>query len=187
MAQDDHLRTAAAAVLARQERKAHPRGFWQEGLWWPDPEERRSCCEAIQPTPANKQALDSHCRSQTHVAQLFDVSARALRRAAGLVRRERATAPGAPPGIESLFAAAQVLLRDAKAALDLELGQLAPLLDAELGAGVETLANLLAAIETTQKRLALVRHLVEMCRGAQRAEQVSRQAAHSVALKVGGE
>ncbi len=171
-----------AAVLARHERKEHPRGAWQNGLWWPDPQERRACCETIQPTPANKQALESHCRSQAHIAQLFGVSGPALRRAALAVRRQRARASrpfeppaGSPAVMKPLLAATWIALQNAKAALCLELERLAPLLDPELAAEAETLADLLAEIEKVAKRLVLVRQLVEMCREARAAEQVYRQ------------
>lgn len=183
-ARDARLQEAVAVVLARQERKEHPRGTWQGGLWWPDPEERRACCETIRPTPANKQALESHCRSQAHVAHLFGVPGRALRRAALEIRRERAAAArlaGAEPpagsrgALEGLLLSAQTALENAKTDLRVELGRLSPLLDRELAAEAETLTELLAVTGNLEKHLELFRRLVEMCREAQSAEQAYRQ------------
>ncbi len=58
---------------ARSTRKTQPEGSWQDGLWCPSESERRACCEGIRPTAANRQALESHCRSQSHVASLYGV------------------------------------------------------------------------------------------------------------------
>jgi len=117
------LHQAVAVALARELRKEHPEGDWQDGLWYPSPEERRSCCEKLAPSPGNKQALESHCRSKAHIANLFDVPVPDLKRAVLSARRERALAPalvaGRPPqevaaGIEALAASSQVALRNAK-------------------------------------------------------------------------
>ncbi len=97
-APEGRLRLALEAFLARESRAQGPEGEWREGLWFPSGNERRPCCEDLQPTPANKQALESHCRSAAHVAALFDVPVLALRRA---LRRARITEEGAgsqPPG-----------------------------------------------------------------------------------------
>ncbi|HEV7670708.1 MAG TPA: hypothetical protein VGS22_19485 [Thermoanaerobaculia bacterium] len=69
----ERLRLAIEAFYARSTRKAHPEGYWQDGLWYPSASERRTCCEGFRPTPANRQALESHCRSQSHVAALYSV------------------------------------------------------------------------------------------------------------------
>ena len=69
----ERLRLAIEDFYSRRTRKSHPEGFWQEGLWYPSPNERRACCEAIHPTAANRQALESHCRTQNHVAALYGV------------------------------------------------------------------------------------------------------------------
>ena len=87
-APEGRLRLALEALLAREAREQGPEGEWRDGLWFPSPSERRPCCESIQPTPANKQALESHCRSAVHVAALFEVPALELRRA---LRRARYT------------------------------------------------------------------------------------------------
>ena len=69
----ERLRVARDEFFARVARKSHPAGDWQDGLWEPAPQEVRPCCAAIRPSTANRQALESHCRSQAHVAALFEV------------------------------------------------------------------------------------------------------------------
>jgi hypothetical protein len=73
------LREATAVAVAREQREACPEGEWRDRLWYPSPEERRACCEKIHPCEANRQALESHCRTQAHVAQLYSVPLAALR------------------------------------------------------------------------------------------------------------
>ncbi len=87
------LGLALEAFLARESRAQGPEGEWREGLWCPSSNERRPCCEGLQPTLANKQALESHCRSAAHVAALFEVPVLDLRRA---LRRARITQEAAP-------------------------------------------------------------------------------------------
>lgn len=87
------LRLALEALLAREAREQGPEGEWRDGLWFPSPSERRPCCDGLIPTPANKQALESHCRSAVHVAALFDVPVLELRRA---LRRARYTKNESP-------------------------------------------------------------------------------------------
>jgi hypothetical protein len=87
-ASEARLEEAAHAAVAREKRREAPRGAWQDGLWLPAGEERRPCCEAIAPpTLANRQALENHCRSQAHVAQLFAVPLPALRQRVRELRR----------------------------------------------------------------------------------------------------
>lgn len=80
------LQQAARVALARDARTESPDGEWEDGLWLPSPQERRPCCEGVVPSPANRQALESHCRTQRHVAQLFDVPLAELKSA---IRRSR--------------------------------------------------------------------------------------------------
>ncbi len=69
----ERLRLAIEDFYARTTRRGHPEGDWRDGLWYPSARERRPCCEGIQPNPGNRQALESHCRTQGHVAALHDV------------------------------------------------------------------------------------------------------------------
>lgn len=86
------LRLVLDEFLARVARKSHPEGSWTEGIWQPSAQERRSCCEAIHPSTANRQALESHCRTQGHVAALFGVALPDLKAA---VKAERVGLAGA--------------------------------------------------------------------------------------------
>lgn len=95
--EDERLDKAARVAVAREERLESPRGEWRDRLWYPAPEERRGCCEPITPTEANRQALESHCRTQAHVAQLFDVPLADLRRTAKRAREAGARAAGQRP------------------------------------------------------------------------------------------
>lgn len=92
------LGLALEAFLARESRAQGPEGEWREGLWFPSPNERRPCCEGLQPTPANKQALESHCRSAAHVAALFEVPVLDLRRALKRARIGQEAAPSPSAG-----------------------------------------------------------------------------------------
>lgn len=69
----ERLRLAIEDFYSRRARKSHPEGYWQEGLWYPSATERRACCDDIHPTLGNRQALESHCRTQSHVAALYGV------------------------------------------------------------------------------------------------------------------
>ncbi len=82
----ERLRRAIETFYARSGRQTQPDGSWQEGLWVPSAAERRACCAKIRPSPANRQALESHCRSQGHVAALFGVPLAELK---GAVREDR--------------------------------------------------------------------------------------------------
>jgi hypothetical protein len=89
------LRLALDEFFARVARRSNPEGGWEEGLWQPSPRELRACCVAIRPSTANRQALESHCRSQTHVAALFGVALSDLKAAVKAERMKRAEAPEA--------------------------------------------------------------------------------------------
>jgi len=80
------LQEAARVAIAREDRAESPRGEWRDRLWYPAADERQACCANITPTEVNRQALESHCRTRAHVAQLFDVPLLELRRA---VKRAR--------------------------------------------------------------------------------------------------
>ena len=92
------LALALEAFLARESRAQGPEGEWREGLWFPSPNERRPCCDGLQPSPGNKQALESHCRSAAHVAALYEVPVLDLRRALKRARIAQEAAPSQPAG-----------------------------------------------------------------------------------------
>jgi hypothetical protein len=80
------LREAVRTAIAREDRTESPRGEWRDRLWYPADDERQDCCENITPTEGNRQALESHCRTQAHVARLFKVPRGELRREVRLAR-----------------------------------------------------------------------------------------------------
>ena len=94
-----HLQEAARVAIAREQRAESPQGEWRARLWYPTPEERRACCEAIKPTAANRQALESHCRTQAHVARLYGVVLPELRRAVKQLRKAGVGQPAGPGGV----------------------------------------------------------------------------------------
>ncbi|HXU33096.1 MAG TPA: hypothetical protein VN851_21220 [Thermoanaerobaculia bacterium] len=77
----ERLRLAIEVFFARTTRRGHPEGEWRDGLWYPSREERQACCVGIEPTLQNRQALESHCRTQAHVAALYDVAVGELKAA----------------------------------------------------------------------------------------------------------
>jgi hypothetical protein len=77
------LEQATREVLARQSRRSHPKGKWDDNpRWWPSKDERRDCCSSIREPSGNwPWSLMQHCRTVVHVAQLYDVDESELRRA----------------------------------------------------------------------------------------------------------
>lgn len=77
----ERLRLAIEEFYSRSTRRGHPEGEWRGGLWYPSESERRTCCEGIEPSTQNRQALESHCRCQGHVATLYGVAVGELKAA----------------------------------------------------------------------------------------------------------
>ena len=79
----ERLLLAAKEYKARQERRHHPAGeFDNGGRWYPAKEERQACCEGIRsPSRAWPMSYNRHCRSVQHVASLYGVDPTELRRA----------------------------------------------------------------------------------------------------------
>lgn len=82
------LDQAVVAFVARADRTAHPDGrFDRARRWEPSGDERQDCCALIRrPSAAYPYSLMKHCRSVEHIARLFDVEARLIRRATRKVR-----------------------------------------------------------------------------------------------------
>ncbi|HXU30194.1 MAG TPA: hypothetical protein VN851_06430 [Thermoanaerobaculia bacterium] len=164
------LRLALEAFLARESRAQGPEGEWREGLWFPSNNERRPCCEGLAPTLANKQALESHCRSAAHVAALFEVPVLDLRRALKRARiaQEAAADPstGAAPArqmtnTERLARISRAALSEALATLRAEARQGAEVLK-ELGdLDEEPAGDLAATLKAAAERLKLVTQSLE--------------------------
>jgi hypothetical protein len=66
---------AAVEYLLRKWKRAHPKGHTEKGMkWYPVDEENQDCCKSIrQPSRAYPWSLMTHCRSLTHVANLYGV------------------------------------------------------------------------------------------------------------------
>lgn len=79
----DALQQACEAYVARRDRRAHPDGeFDSAGRWYPSDAEWQACCNRIRPpSRAYPYSLLVHCRTIEHVARVYGVDARALRRA----------------------------------------------------------------------------------------------------------
>lgn len=81
---DSIVVNAAREYLMRKNRTSHPSGrFDNAQRFFPDQGEHRPCCTCVRsPSRAYPYSLMTHCRSAEHVANLYDVDASALRRAA---------------------------------------------------------------------------------------------------------
>ncbi|HEV7667139.1 MAG TPA: hypothetical protein VGS22_01330 [Thermoanaerobaculia bacterium] len=163
------LRLALEAFLARESRAQGPEGEWREGLWFPSNNERRPCCEGLQPTLANKQALESHCRSAAHVAALFEVPVLDLRRALKRARVAQEAAPSQPAGApgrqmtntERLARVSRAALFEALATLRAEARQGAGVLKELADLDEEPAGDLAATLKIAAERLKLVTQSLE--------------------------
>jgi hypothetical protein len=76
------LARAASEYLNRQSRYSHPDGkFDNGGRWYPSQSEKCDCCNVRRPSRAYPYSLMLHCRTIKHVARLYGVAERDLRRA----------------------------------------------------------------------------------------------------------
>lgn len=80
---------AAEEYIARKTRKSHPDGDFDNGMrWYPSKDERCECCDYIrEPSRTWPYSLLLHCRTIGHVAELFGVDEKAVRRAAREIER----------------------------------------------------------------------------------------------------
>lgn len=74
---------AAYEYIRRRERRAHPDGsFDRGGRWYPGEGEEQPCCDRIRrPSRAWPYTLMTHCRSLPHIAALYNVDPKDVRRA----------------------------------------------------------------------------------------------------------
>ncbi len=82
IAEKTNLERAVDCYKARQERREHPEGkFDKGGRWYPSETEWQTCCGLIR-TPSRMwpYSLMKHCRSVEHVANLYSVPVKELRR-----------------------------------------------------------------------------------------------------------
>lgn len=84
-----NLNAALETFFAREARREHPSGsFDKASRWFPDAAEQQNCCHLIrQPTRAWPHSLNKHCRTAEHVANLYNVDAKALRKAINAQRK----------------------------------------------------------------------------------------------------
>lgn len=82
------LQKATQEYISRQDRVTHPNGtFDSGGRWYPSEAEEHDCCGSIRnPSRAWPLSLNKHCRSIKHVAALYGVEAKELRRAVKAAR-----------------------------------------------------------------------------------------------------
>jgi hypothetical protein len=85
------VQLAAAEYIARQDRKHHPHGkFDNGGRWFPSDFEERNCCAGIrQPSRSWPYSLMTHCRTMEHVANMYGVEIKLLRKAVAAARAEQ--------------------------------------------------------------------------------------------------
>jgi len=106
-AEPELLQQAADLLEARQKGTDEPAGSWVDRIWLPSEEERRPCCDGLEPDRLkDPQKLRNHCRTLLHVATRFGVDSRLLRvevrrrregRGGGAKGRRAAPAPGRRP------------------------------------------------------------------------------------------
>lgn len=89
---DPVILAAAQTFIDRSDRLEHPHGqFDNARRWYPDAGERCECCEHIRrPSRGYPFSWMKHCRSAVHLANLYDVDATLLRRAARQLRAAEA-------------------------------------------------------------------------------------------------
>ncbi len=83
---DEKLQLAVETYLNRKSRVVHPEGkFDGKKRFYPTLDEKRTCCDSIRfPSAAYPFSWLVHCRTMIHVACLFDVEVKDLRRAVKL-------------------------------------------------------------------------------------------------------
>lgn len=81
---------AAKVFIARQNRRNHPDGeFDKQGRWYPSDGESCGCCSSVRsPSRAWPYSYMIHCRTAKHIANLYGVSERELKREAKSIRQE---------------------------------------------------------------------------------------------------
>lgn len=85
---------AVTAFLARQDRTQHPDGKPDKGgRWYPSDAEYQLCCDKIRrPSRSYPWSYMVHCRTAEHVANLFEVDVKDVRKAARKVRPPKTAA-----------------------------------------------------------------------------------------------
>jgi hypothetical protein len=79
---EEKLMAAGQEVAARRKGASHPAGRTDNGgRWYPSKEEYRPCCDTVRsPSRAWRWSVYKHCHTISHVAALYDVDEKLLRR-----------------------------------------------------------------------------------------------------------
>ncbi len=82
---------AAQEYIKRQDRTAHPAGkFDNVGRWYPSDGEKCNCCKSVRsPSRAWPYSYMVHCRTAEHVAHIYNVDVKDVRREARRIRKEQ--------------------------------------------------------------------------------------------------
>lgn len=83
-AENSEVLTAARLFVSRKNRESHPQGeFDKQKRFYPNQSELQDCCSEIRrPSAAYPFSLMVHCRSAKHIANMFDVSEKELKKIA---------------------------------------------------------------------------------------------------------
>ncbi len=81
---DAKLKEAAIEFIERQNRISHPDGSNDKGgRWYPSDGERQLCCQSVRsPSRGYPWSYMVHCRTAKHIATLYGVDERSLKRLA---------------------------------------------------------------------------------------------------------
>lgn len=76
------MHSAIETYYSRQNRQKHPEGvFDNAGRWFPSKMEKCDCCYGLRlPSRAYPYSLMVHCRTITHISNLFDVDPAEMRK-----------------------------------------------------------------------------------------------------------
>lgn len=104
----EKLHQAAQEYIARRDRQTNPDGkFDSKGRWYPSDAERCDCCNSVRsPSRAYPYSYMVHCRTITHVANLYGVTESDLRKE---VRRLEPPAKPERLGGENFYKAVAVV------------------------------------------------------------------------------
>jgi hypothetical protein len=84
MEERQQIEAAYQEYEARQDRRKHPEGtFDKAGRWYPTEAEHQDCCNGVRnPSRSHPYSRMTHCRSIPHVAAVFGVDPKELRKCA---------------------------------------------------------------------------------------------------------
>ena len=89
--ESERLAAAADELFARQDRRSHPEGWTDRACrWYPSDAENAPLCATVRkPSAAYPWSIMLHCRTTTHLAELFDIDSDALKKLVTRIRREQ--------------------------------------------------------------------------------------------------